>query len=276
MTISTRSLSIVVRTPFEPDRFAGDAAAPISAEQRASYLQALRREVASGAEDALESRVSLVLFSGGTPANMTLATWCYLMDDIMACYKGVPTAHVRFDAEPRLINHKTAQYAHRWHSLFNMLVPDFADPAAPWGREDAGDAIAEALEHMVYEKCAEWGVETTLPQADGAAAQKAADVLVARLGFYKPGYIRLHRPDAALAPCIADALSSCGYRASKGGLFANHAKYASWFIENETDDVLGFGVGTLSRIGGVAFKTCGDVSLYCEQAGVSAAIYELA
>ncbi len=257
------------------------------AEQRDAYKGALLREIASATGDLSDATVARIVVAGGTPQSIGLDFWLDLMTALEASFPGSRIAHVRFDADPRDVTPKAAAYAMRYRSLMNLQVNDYMDGVF------AGDletVVEQARTAMLGEHLGEWGFELATGTPAGNAEEAAPRI--ARLLAWEPGYVRLigdatgvpadaEGDGAALGtPASADGagigatLASAGYREVASGLFARHPKYRSWFENTKKDELVGFGLASVSRYAGMSFTTTSDMDLYIEQAGRSSAIYE--
>lgn len=185
--VAEPGVAIELNVPFYPGAVPG-LAAVVPEVVRADYVAALAREVRAAAGDAAGAKVAQVVFVGGTAANMGLAAWCRLMDDLRVSFPGAEVARLRFDVAPELVDAKTAQYAFRYRALFNLVLEGADGCASDAAWEARLETAARARDVLLAEKLDNFGFQLTARTlGEGALAAERLRGLV----DLRPAYVRV-------------------------------------------------------------------------------------
>lgn len=273
--MASEKLSINVIVP--------SAVCAASDDVRTAYIDALRREVRSAADDESGAEIVRVSLVGCTAATVTLAGWVGLIDDLETSFPGTREARMRIDVSPELLDTKTCAYASRYRLVINLLIDSVLSSCrCADGALDVDDTLARAISLMTREHISNWGVQLC---ADHVTASDATDARVtesecveAIMRETRPGYVRfadVDTPDAGACPPdnLSRAFDETGYAPCGGGLYARKPLYAAFF--SHEPNVMGFGLGARTSFRGARFTTTDDLDLYLNHAGTSADIYRL-
>lgn len=275
-----QSLALTVLVPFDADSAAYTTypeapVMPVPPEQQSDYLAALKREVLLTKDFVWETRVTHLIFAGGTAANMTLAYWCGLMDTFAEYYPGSPEALIRFDVPPSLISSKTVQYAVKYHTLMNIRLNALAAPKDTWDADAEKDVLPGVFGFFNREHCVDWGFE--VPVHPGAAFCPAAE-LASRVAELKPNYVRFfsagaEKDSVSLPSDFAPALEEIGYKELADGFFTKRTVMRKWFANGDASAKISFGLGGISGFDTCVRTTTSDLEEYLAHAGIDESIY---
>ena len=275
MPMASEKLSINVIVP--------SAVCAASDDVRTAYIDALRREVRSAADDESGAEIVRVSLIGCTAATVTLAGWVGLIDDLEASFPGTREARMRIDISPELLDTKTCAYASRYRLVINLLMDGLlASCHCTDGALDVDNALARAISLMTREHISNWGMQLCANRPAGSdvtdahATQRARVETIVRKT--QPGYVRFVDVDAAdadisLPDSLSRTLDDAGYAPCGGGLYARKPLYAAFFAHEP--NVMGFGLGAHTSFCGARFTTTDDLDLYLKHAGTAADIYRL-
>lgn len=273
---SSDAIDVVVRAPIELCDEAGVVVkGDVPQELRDAYMAALEREVVSAAGDARGGRVVSLRFEGCSPANMSLAAWCRLVETFQGHYRGIDTARMLFDVPAALVTKKAVAYAFRFRSCFNVRLDSMGEQSLA--------ALRRVRAIVDGERFPTFGVELPV----GALSRERADQaephleepnsaelpdLPAVLAACSPGYVRL--TGGPVPEGCARDLCAAGLGEVAPGLFADSPRYAPWFDRSAVGALMGFGLGAESAYAGARFRTTSDPRAYLEGAGLTMDIYE--
>lgn len=250
----TKSVSLTLNVPFYDGAVAGVATVPT--QGREAYLDALEREVKAAAGDAAGAKVRMVRFVGGTAANMTLARWCRVMDDVRTSFPGSDVALLRFDVTPDLVNQKTAAYAFRYRALFNLVLERLDRKSV--------DEVRAVRDVLLAEKLDSFGIQVPASALEDASC-------VAHVLEVRPAYVLA--ASGPVRPEVAAALKEAGYAQRMDGFYCLHPRACQWFRPDPDEGIFGFGAGSTTKTDEDQFETVADTAMYTELAGLSGQIY---
>lgn len=267
MSTAKQPIRIIVKAPVELVDAAGSVTVPgsVPTASRDAYLAALAREVESAAGDAAGGKVIELVWDGCSPANMTLAAWCHLVELFQARFPEVNTARMLFSVPPELVNQKTVAYAFRFRSCFEVRLPALDEAALA--------ALDRARVCMEGERFSTWGVSVARAALGGEDEARAR---VERLASVGAEFV--HVTDAPGAESAEEAwaqiLAGAGFKQVAPGLYACSPKYVPWFSQAEGTAEMGFGLGAASCYAGTSFRVTSDADAYIAGAGLTMDIYE--